>query len=136
MGKNIFRTLCIICCVWCFLFSSVLASDTSFSGDDIGYSESSEGIEAGETSGDAGTDGTGEPATNGAGTILETPVEKEEQLTFAPAEQIVSGDATLTDVYNVLASIHNLIILFIFIVLILWAYKIITETYRRFLKNV
>lgn len=128
MGKNIFRIILSVCVFTFGISFNCFASDIDSSIDDNAIE-----VETGEQ-----TDVTGEELSNiDSGAIpLAEESETEEYLTFYPAEKIVSGDATLTDVYNVLAGIHNLFIIAIFIKLIEWSYKIITETYRRFLKNV
>ena len=135
MGKNGYRTVFLVGLLCWACGFSCLASDIGIGGDNIGI----EGYEGREEYGvEIGTTGenVGDISTLDSGTVSEEPPVREEVLTFAPASQIVEGSATMTDVYNVLASIHNMIIIGIFIQLIMWAYKIITETYRRFLKNV
>lgn len=134
MGKNIFRTsLFIICAVLCLGFNC-FASDVNTVGDVTGSEGDNARTETEQNGGtDAGT--VGEISANDSGTVSESSV-KVRNLVFYPVDSIVEGSATNTDIYNVLAGIHNLLIIKIFIDLIMWAYKIITETYRRFLKNV
>ena len=118
MGKNIFRfILCV--CVLAFGFSfTCFASDIN---SDVGINaiEENEMYDSQQESGQASEidfeeDSTELSDTDG-GTVLAEESETEEYLTFYPAEKIVSGEATLTDVYNVLAGIHNLFIIAIFI---------------------
>lgn len=135
VGKIGYRTIILVGLLCFALGFSCYASDSTSSNNISGTEE----YNAGESEGqDAGRNGelVGTVSEIDGSTVSETTSVREELLTFAPAEQIVEGSATMTDVYNVLASIHNMLIIMIFINLIQWAYKVITESYRRFLKNV
>ena len=65
----------------------------------------------------------------------EIPVEvvKEDYRIFTPLQAITQGEATTTDVYNVLVALHNLGLLFLIVYLIVWSSEKIVSAFRRFI---
>lgn len=129
--------------IWFSNFSSVFASD-------ITYSDSDSGIENNE--GDIGldeggiVDGTSEGGEAGEEIINDTEllddgvsetigeeVVKVQNKTFVLLDHIESGQATQTDIYNALVSIHNLGLLSFIVFLMVWTYNLITSAFRRFI---
>ena len=132
--KFLCRTFVLVCLLCGVVTSSVFASDLS--NNDVVSGQEIE--ETNDTGGETGTGGTetGEdiPTIDSDG-LSETVVEvvTSEQKVFAPLPIIDEGEATQTDLYNALASIHNLGLLAFIVALIVWTYRMITSAYRRFI---
>ena len=129
----------ILCCIFSV---SVCASDINSSNS--GYVPDGQDTEiAVDGGGEAGTDGieTGEIVSNDDSNGISEQEEildpeevvLEEQKIFSPLERFESGEASLTDVYNALASIHNLLFLGLILALVVWSYNMITSAFRRFI---
>ena len=144
MGKRfLYGALVLTFGIWVCNYSSVSASNIEYSNNDSGIEidngtggVSGTGEETGapdsESGGLEGEQNT-ELLDDGVPEILGEEVVKVQNKTFVLLDHIENGLATQTDIYNVLVSIHNLGLLSFIVALMLWTYKIITSSFRRFI---
>ena len=129
--------------IWFSNFSSVLASDITYSDSDSGI-ENNEGDigldEGGIVDGTSEGGETGEEIINdaellddGVSETIGEEVVKVQNKTFVLLDHIESGQATQTDIYNALVSIHNLGLFSFIVFLMVWTYNLITSAFRRFI---